>query len=153
MVPRSQLTGKSQWDSAGGGHGQGSRPCLGLGECQGARVHPCWPWRRSPSGCAVFWALVPPTPPGVGCKDLSHTPQSPREPFVPGWSAFTLPGGACPHLRASSGQHLELLREQRRVAAVPEPRPVWSTASPPPASPLLLAPQDVATAQHSAPPQ
>ena len=141
-----------QWGSAEGGRGKGSRPCLRPGECQGPRVHPCWPWRSSLSGCAVSWALVPPALPGWAAKTSATLPKAHGSPLCQGGSAVTLPGGACPHPRACSGQHLELLREQRRAAAVPETRPMWSTA-PPTASPLLLAPQDVATAQRSAPPQ
>lgn len=38
----------------------------------------------------TFWVRCllgsgPPCTSWVGCKDLSHTPQSPWEPFVPGW--------------------------------------------------------------------
>lgn len=111
---------------------EGEQAVLETGRVQGPRVHPCWPWRSSLSGCAVFWALVPPAVRGrVGCKDLSHTPQSPWEPFVPGWVCSYTAWRCLSSPRACSGQHLELLREQRRAAAVPETRPMWSTAPPP----------------------
>lgn len=63
---------------------------------------------------------------GWAARTSATLPGAHGSPLCKAGSALTLPGGACPHPRASSGQHLELLREQCRVTAVPETRPVWS---------------------------
>lgn len=94
--------------------------------------------RAGPGGAHLLSSGLwcPPHCLGWAARTSATLPEAHGSPLCKAGSALTLSGGACPHPRASSWQHLELLREQCWVTAAPETRPVWSTATPLPWLPL-----------------